>query len=97
MKDGSPYVTKIDPCIFKDDDGSYYLYTGGGSKCYVAKLSSDMQTLAEDPVEIDETLDDFHEGMWVFKRNEIYYAMYADNTSGHNLMSILLQIHLMDF
>lgn len=86
MKDGSPCVTKIDPCIFKDDDGSYYLYTGGGSKCYVAKLSSDMQTLAEDPVEIDETLDDFHEGMWVFKRNEIYYAMYADNTSGHNLM-----------
>lgn len=63
MKDGSPYVTKIDPCIFKDDDGSYYLYTGGGSKCYVAKLCSDMQTLAEDPVEIDETLEDFHEGM----------------------------------
>ena len=86
MKDGSPYVTKIDPCIFKDDDGSYYLYTGGGSKCYVAKLSSDMQTLSEDPVEIDETLDDFHEGMWIFKRNGIYYAMYADNTSGHNLM-----------
>lgn len=86
MIDGSPYVTKIDPCIFKDDDGSYYLYTGGGSKCYVAKLSSDMQTLAEDPVEIDETLDDFHEGMWIFKRNGIYYAMYADNTSGHNLM-----------
>lgn len=86
MIDGSPYVTKIDPCIFKDDDGSYYLYTGGGSKCYVAKLSSDMQTLAEDSVEIDETLDDFHEGMWIFKRNGIYYAMYADNTSGHNLM-----------
>ena len=86
MIDGSPYVTKIDPCIFKDDDGSYYLYTGGGSKCYVAKLSSDMQTLSEDPVEIDETLDDFHEGMWIFKRNGIYYAMYADNTSGHNLM-----------
>lgn len=63
IKDGSPYVTKIDPCIFKDDDGSYYLYTGGGSKCYVAKLCSDMQTLAEDPVEIDETLEDFHEGM----------------------------------
>lgn len=83
-KDGTPYVTCIDPCIFKDDDGSYYLYTGGGAKCYVAKLSSDMQTLAEDPVQIDSTLTDFHEGMWVFKKDGIYYAMYADNTGYEN-------------
>lgn len=46
-KDGSPYVTGIDPCIFKDDDGSYYLYTGGGAACYVAKMQSDMQTIQQ--------------------------------------------------
>lgn len=85
-KDGSPYVTGIDPCIFKDDDGSYYLYTGGGAACYVAKMQSDMQTLAEEPVRIDQTLTDFHEGMWVFKKDGLYYAMYADNTAGQNLM-----------
>ena len=85
-QDGTPYVTGIDPCVFKDDDGTYYLYTGGGSTCYVAKLQKDMQTLAEEPVLISNTLDDFHEGMWVFKKDGIYYAMYADNTAGQNLM-----------
>ena len=85
-KDGSPYVTGIDPCIFKDDDGQYYLYTGGGAHSYVAKMQDNMEYLAEEPVEITGTLTDFHEAMWVFKRNGIYYAMYADNTSGENLM-----------
>lgn len=84
--DGTPYITGIDPCIFKDDDGQYYLYTGGGAQCYVAKMSKDMMTLAEEPVRIDETLTDFHEAMWVFKKDGIYYAMYADNTEGENIM-----------
>ncbi len=84
--DGSPYVTNIDPCVFKDDDGTYYLYTGGGANCYVAKLKDNMTQLAENPVKIDGSLTDFHEAMWVFKRNGTYYAMYADNTSGQNLM-----------
>ncbi|MBR3644883.1 MAG: family 43 glycosylhydrolase, partial [Lachnospiraceae bacterium] len=84
--DGSPYITNIDPCVFKDDDGTFYLYTGGGANCYVAKLADNMTQLAENPVKIDGTLTDFHEAMWVFKRNGIYYAMYADNTNGENLM-----------
>ena len=85
-KDGSPYVTGIDPCMFKDDDGQYYLYTGGGAHSYVAKMQDNMEYLAEEPVEITGSLTDFHEAMWVFKRNGIYYAMYADNTWGENLM-----------
>lgn len=46
----------IDPAVFTDDDGTSYLYLGGGGAnmfanggCAVAKLNPDMVTLAEEP------------------------------------------------
>lgn len=68
----------IDPCIFRDDDGRYYFYQGGGSVCKAAMLKDNMMEI-EGQLQRMEGLDDFHEGAWVFKRNGIYYLAYADN------------------
>ena len=37
----------IDPCIFEDDDGRYYLAVGGGGHCYTAELSDDLLSIRE--------------------------------------------------
>lgn len=84
---GQDYGSMIDPCVFKDTDGTYFLFIGGGSHLYYAPLSSDMLGLDEPLREIpSEQCPDFHEGAWVFKRGDIYYLMYADNSSGGNCM-----------
>ena len=73
----------IDPCVFIDDDGQAYLYYGGGSKCRGAKLKDNMVEL-DGPQQDMTGLEDFHEASWVFKRNGVYYMMYADNLDGRN-------------
>lgn len=94
------YTTLIDPCIFEDDDGKFYLFIGGGQHCYMAELTDDLLAVKEGTWrEITEELRysgedrnpngdsrDFHEGAWVFKRNDTYYLMYPDNKSGGNEM-----------
>ena len=74
---GKDYYSFIDPCVFEDDDGTFYLTVGGGGDCYIAKLSDDMMTLAEELRPLSE-LEAFHEGSWLFKENGIYYLVYAD-------------------
>lgn len=73
----------IDPCVYIDDDEKAYLYYGGGAKAFQAELHEDMVTLAGTPEKID-SLEDFHEAIWVFKRKGIYYLTYSDNHSGNN-------------
>ncbi|MDR1784097.1 MAG: glycoside hydrolase N-terminal domain-containing protein [Dysgonamonadaceae bacterium] len=73
----------IDPCVFVDTDNQAYFYYGGGSKCKGGKLKDNMVEL-DGPLQDMTGLDDFHEAAWVFKRNGIYYLMYADNARGHN-------------
>lgn len=70
--------SRIDPCVFIDDDGHPYFYYGGGGVCKGGKLKDNM-------IEIDgemqdmKGLIDFHEATWVHKRNGIYYLSYSDN------------------
>ncbi|MDR1723762.1 MAG: glycoside hydrolase N-terminal domain-containing protein [Tannerella sp.] len=73
----------IDPCVFVDTDGDAYFYYGGGAKCKGGKLKDNMTELAA-PLQDMTGLEDFHEAAWVFKRNGIYYMLYADNSRGHN-------------
>jgi|GEM_PF-559404 len=73
----------IDPCVFVDTDGQAYFYYGGGSKCKGGKLKDNMVEL--DGQLRDMTgLEDFHEAVWVFKKDDVYYMMYADNLQGRN-------------
>ena len=71
----------IDPHVFLDDDGSAYLYYGGWGHCNVAKLTEDMVHLDtfEDGTTFKEiTPDHYVEGPCMFKRNGIYYFMWAE-------------------
>ncbi|MFC5528198.1 family 43 glycosylhydrolase [Cohnella yongneupensis] len=83
--EGLPGDSLIDPSVFRDDDGSYYLYAGGGGKSFGVKLKDDMMSLDGPPKRFAE-LADFHEASWVFKREGLYYMMYADNHNGGNQM-----------
>lgn len=75
----------IDPCVFIDDDDQAYLYQGSPKKARGAKLKDNMTELDGDLQEI-EGLKDFKEGLWVFKRNDIYYAIYPDGARPANEM-----------
>ncbi len=65
----------IDPYPFIDDDGQAYLYFGNGKYAQVFKLKPDMVTLDGDPVDIP--MQDFREGVVVFKRGGKYYFMWS--------------------
>lgn len=83
--EGLPGSNFIDPCVFRDDDGTYYLYGGGGGSSYGVRLDDDMMSI-DGPLKQFTELGDFHEATWVFKRNGIYYLMYSDNNPGANRM-----------
>jgi hypothetical protein len=80
---GLPENGEIDPCVFIDDDGQAYFYYGGGNHCYGARLKDNMIEL-DGQLQSMTGLSDFHEGTWVFKRNDVYYLTYADNNGGAN-------------
>ncbi len=68
LLDGSVTTTReYDPCVFRDDDGTYYLVFGAPSWCYgegcgyfIARLNEDMISFAEAPrkIELDHCGDD---------------------------------------
>jgi len=89
---GLPGSNLIDPSIFRDDDGTYYLYAGGGAVSYGAKLGADMMTIDGPLMQFTE-LEDFHEAAWVFKRENLYYLMYADGNPGANRMRYATSSH----
>ena len=84
----------IDPDPFIDSDGQAYLFYGGGGNCAVAKLNPDMISIAAPSVAVTN-LNDFHEGTWVFKRNNIYYLTYADNNPSGNEMEYATATNIM--
>jgi len=66
----------IDPFAFIDDNGQAYLYYGQGN-LYAYKLKADMITL--DGAAIRMTPAGFNEGVFMIKRNGIYYFMWSQN------------------
>ncbi len=64
----------IDPTVFVDDDGQAYLFWGNGS-CKFVKLKENMIEI-KDSITIIKP-EHFIEGPWVYKRNGIYYLVYA--------------------
>jgi beta-xylosidase len=85
---GKPLVKKneagihymIDPCVFIDEDGQAYLYVGGARQLGVVKLKEDMITRDGSIQRLD--MHGFYEGVWIHKRNGIYYASYPTRPSG---------------
>lgn len=71
----------IDPTVFIDDDGQAYLYWGNNA-LYCVKLNKDMISYSGDIITFDINDkkafgSDYEEAPWFFKRNKIYYLLYA--------------------
>nr|WP_239561966.1 family 43 glycosylhydrolase [Micromonospora luteifusca] len=88
---GRPLVGngEIDPTVFVDDDGQAYLYWGNPGLWYV-RLNADMISFSGSAARIPLTTAGFgtrtgnasrptlyEEGPWVFKRNGLYYNVFA--------------------
>ncbi|WP_433605528.1 family 43 glycosylhydrolase [Dactylosporangium sp. CA-139114] len=88
---GRPLIqnSEIDPTVFIDDDGQAYLYYGNPHLWYV-KLNADMISTSGSPAQIPLTTAGFgtrtgntsrptlfEEGPWVYKRNGLYYNVFA--------------------
>jgi arabinoxylan arabinofuranohydrolase len=85
---GKPLVTGdgyIDPTVFVDDDGQAYLYWGNPSLNMV-KLNADMVSYSGSIVKVPMTAatvnNMYLEGPWFYKRNGIYYLLYATQNNG---------------
>ncbi|MEV7965989.1 family 43 glycosylhydrolase [Sphaerisporangium sp. NPDC088356] len=88
---GRPLVEngEIDPTVFIDDNGQAYLYWGNPHLSYV-KLNTDMISYSGSVTQIALTTAGFgtrsgdanrptlfEEGPWVYKRNGLYYIVFA--------------------
>ncbi|MBR6851071.1 MAG: family 43 glycosylhydrolase, partial [Lachnospiraceae bacterium] len=84
----------IDPTVFEDEDGKVYLYFGNPELRYVI-LNDDMVSYDESVgiVKIPMTVESFGkgshntgtsygEGPWFYKRNGLYYMVYAAFAEG---------------
>jgi len=95
--------SNIDPTVWVDDDGQAYLYWGNGSLFYVKlnkdmiSYSGDIVTV---PVTVESfggtrgnksvenpNKDMYVEGPWFYKRNNLYYMMYAGMGKGGECLS----------
>ena len=64
----------MDPTVFIDDDGQAYLYWGNGS-CKYVKLKENL-TEIDGPI-TTFTPQNYTEGPFLYKRNNLYYLVYA--------------------
>jgi beta-xylosidase len=73
----------IDPMVFRDDDGSIYLYFGGQGHCVVARLAPDLKSVIpmQDGTTYKEiTPEHYVEGPFMIKRKGVYYFMWSEGS-----------------
>ena len=71
----------IDQFVFKDKDGTFYMYYGGWKHCNVVKLSADFTQLLpfEDGTYYKEvTPSNYVEGPFMFIKDNKYYFMWSE-------------------
>ena len=71
----------IDQFVFKDDDGSYYMYYGGWGHCNMMKLGDDLLHIIpfEDGSFYKEvTPENYVEGPFMLKHRGKYYFMWSE-------------------
>lgn len=75
----------IDQFVFRDDDGTHYMYYGGWGHCNMVKLNEDFTALVpfEDGRMYKEiTPEGYVEGPFMFKKNGKYYFMWSEGGWG---------------
>ena len=73
----------IDQFVFRDDDGTYYMYYGGWRHCNVVRLADDLLSLVpfdDGTMYREVTPDNYVEGPFMFKRNGKYYFMWSEGS-----------------
>lgn len=71
----------IDQFVFKDVDGSYYMYYGGWRHCNVVKLNDDFTGIVPFPdgeLYKEVTPENYVEGPFMFMRDGKYYFMWSE-------------------
>lgn len=71
----------IDQFVFRDEDGTYYMYYGGWRHCNIVKLGDDLKSLVpfEDGSMFKEiTPEGYVEGPFMLKRDGRYYFMWSE-------------------
>ena len=71
----------IDQFVFKDDDGTYYMYYGGWRHCNMVKLGDDLTSVVpfdDGTVYKEITPKGYVEGPFMLKRNGKYYFMWSE-------------------
>lgn len=89
---GKPFIDKIyngaqpiDQFVFKDKDGTYYMYYGGWRHCNVVKMSDDFKSIVpfEDGTLYKEvTPENYVEGPFMFIKDNKYYFMWSEGGWG---------------
>ncbi len=85
----------IDQFVFRDDDGTYYMYYGGWRHCNIVKLNDDFTGLVpfEDGTIYKEvTPENYVEGPFMFIRNGKYYFMWSEGSWGGSDYSVAYAI-----
>ncbi|KXJ86832.1 putative xylanase 7 [Microdochium bolleyi] len=97
---GGPLLenAEIDPSVFIDDNGQAYLYWGNPRLAYV-RLNADMKSYSGGinyvsltpgsfgprPTPTTQRPSAYEEGPWVYKRNGLYYMVYAANCCSEDI------------
>lgn len=75
----------IDQFVFRDDDGTHYMYYGGWGHCNMVKLNDDFTGLIpfDDGITYKEvTPEGYVEGPFMMKKNGKYYFMWSEGGWG---------------
>ena len=88
VKNREAEIIAFDPCIFIDTDSIPYLYYGGWGTVGVIRLKNDLISRAGPIIKLD--LKDYEEGIWVHKRNDIYYFSYPKNIERNGQINQIL-------
>ncbi len=83
-RDYKPGFHMIDAELFVDDDASVYVYWGSGwgwknGRCWVARLSADLKSFAEEPRDVTPT--NYFEGPFMVKRHGKYFLTYSQGVT----------------
>lgn len=99
---GKPLISKIingaqpiDQFVFRDDDGSYYMYYGGWHHCNMVKLSPDLLSIVpfeDGSIYKSVTPENYVEGPFMLKRNGMYYFMWSEGSWGGTDYSVAYAI-----
>lgn len=71
----------IDQYVFRDVDGTHYMYYGGWGHCNVVKLSEDFTSLVpfdDGSIYKEVTPEGYTEGPYMFHKDGVYYFMWSE-------------------